>query len=220
MILKVMQRLYQITSAHCGAPLSEEANGIAILDSSCVLFSTHKADIQLCSLSWLPPSRPPKHSHGENILIPENHFHGSASVRKHKGRHRRPALARKLRYSGRRRGARVQVRDSCTTAPVSSSWMFWGLDLTFHANSPERAPHPVHFPGGADSIFQLSPSGGRERKHTSHFSKEGRRGGGVGGWRGVGRGQKGAELHPSRPPPCPKRRFRRRRGGGQETLSL
>ena len=43
------QHLYQITSsAHCGAPLSEEAGGAGTAGRSRVPLSTHKADIQLC----------------------------------------------------------------------------------------------------------------------------------------------------------------------------
>lgn len=47
----------------------------------------------------------------------------------------------------------------------------------------------------------------------AHFTISVKKGGGAGGLAGDGwgRGQKGAKLHPSRPPPCPKRRFRRRR---------
>lgn len=46
-ITEVTQHLYQITSAHCGAPLSEEAGGAGTPGRSRVPLSTHKADIQL-----------------------------------------------------------------------------------------------------------------------------------------------------------------------------
>lgn len=90
--------------------------------------------------------------------------------------------------------------------------MFWGLDLTFNANSPERTPAPP--PPRVLSSWRLGllfssqvPLGGG-RGSTLHISIK--RGGGGGGC-GAERGQKGAKLHPSRPPLCPKRWFRRRR---------
>lgn len=85
--------------------------------------------------------------------------------------------------------------------------MFWGLDLTFHANSPECAPHFVLSLGGSDSLFSSQVPLGGGRGSTLHISIK--RGGG--GWGcGAERGQKGAKLHPSRPPLRPKRWFGRR----------
>lgn len=53
-----MQHLHQITAAYRGAPLSEEARARRTLDSSCVLFATHKADGPICNLANLVGARP------------------------------------------------------------------------------------------------------------------------------------------------------------------
>lgn len=81
----------------------------------------------------------------------------------------------------RRWGARVQVRKSCTAGLLSSSWMFWGIRRTFKANSRERAPRPVLFPGGADSLFSSQVPLGDGRGSTLHISIKGDGAGGGGG---------------------------------------
>lgn len=163
------------------------------------------------------------------MSIPETQFprrcKGSKAQRQ---THCRPArLLASCGTSGRRRGARVQVRDSCIAAPVSSSWVFCESDLTFHANSPGCAPpRPTlalfffffSLQEARTLIFQPSPSGGRERKHTSYFHKEGRR--------GRGRGEKWKEVKKEPnciPPPAPHLGAPSPGsdgGGGRETLSL
>lgn len=137
-----MLHLYQITSAYCGAPPSERVSATGILDSSCVPFSTHKADSPICNFANLVGSRPagPRSTVTVKTLGYQKIISTIVlSVRKHKGRHCRAALARKLRHSGRLCGARVQVRDSCTIGLFSSSWMFWGstsLLTRIHHNAP------------------------------------------------------------------------------------
>ncbi|XP_078204054.1 uncharacterized protein LOC144579034 isoform X2 [Callithrix jacchus] len=93
--------LYQITPAYCGAPFSEEASATGIPDSSRVPFSTYKANGPIwnfANLVGFRPAGPRSTVTVKNVLIPENHFHDSASVRKHKGRHCLPATVRKLRW--------------------------------------------------------------------------------------------------------------------------
>lgn len=53
-----MQHWYQISSAHCGAPLSPEASATGTLDRRCVLSSTHKASSPICNFANLAGSRP------------------------------------------------------------------------------------------------------------------------------------------------------------------
>ena len=84
--------------------------------------------------------------------------------------------------------------------------MFWGstsLLTRTRQNAPPTPPRSflrrlgLYFPAG--SLW-----GAGEEAHFT-FQQ-----GGAAGWRDGGeeRGQKGAKLHPSRPPPCPKRWFR------------
>ncbi|KAL0613494.1 hypothetical protein AAY473_016965 [Plecturocebus cupreus] len=113
-----------VLGLQCGTPFSEEASATGIPDSARVPFATYKASGPICNFANLVGFRPAG-PHCENVLIPENHFHDSASVRKHKADTVDPRQFASCGGGAAERSARAG-KGSCTTGPLSSSGMFWG----------------------------------------------------------------------------------------------
>ena len=128
------------------------------------------------------------------------------------------ALASKLRYSGAaarslrpgkgflHRGSRLPFLDVLRVRPHFSR------EFT-RMRPPTLALFFFSLQEARTLIFQPSPSGGRERKHTSYFHKEGRR-------RRSGKRSKRSQTASLPHPPTrrPQRRFRRRRSGNPVPL--